>query len=116
MSAVAICAGAGILIGVLSATGLNFKITYLIEYVAQGNLFVTLVMTMIACIILGMGLPTVAAYVVLATLVPASMIKLGVPPPMKMVWICRPQTKGNACSRSAVRACRYCASGTSSGA
>lgn len=77
---VAICAGAGILIGVLSATGLNLKITYLIEYVAQGNLFVTLVMTMIACIILGMGLPTVAAYVVLATLVPASMIKLGVPP------------------------------------
>ncbi len=76
---VAICAGAGILIGVLSATGLNLKITYLIEYVAQGNLFVTLVMTMIACIILGMGLPTVAAYVVLATLVPASMIKLGVP-------------------------------------
>jgi TRAP transporter 4TM/12TM fusion protein len=76
---VAICAGAGILIGVLSATGLNLKITYLIEYVAHGNLFVTLVMTMIACIILGMGLPTVAAYVVLATLVPASMIKLGVP-------------------------------------
>ncbi len=76
---VAICAGAGILIGVLSATGLNLKITYLIEYVAQGNLFLTLAMTMIACIILGMGLPTVAAYVVLATLVPASMIKLGVP-------------------------------------
>jgi len=34
---------------------------------------------MVACIILGMGLPTVAAYVVLATLVPASLIKLGVP-------------------------------------
>ncbi len=77
---VAICAGAGILIGVLTATGLNLKITYLIEFVAQGNLFLTLFMTMIACIILGMGLPTVAAYVVLATLVPASMIKLGVPP------------------------------------
>lgn len=80
VSLVAICAGAGILIGVLTATGLNLKITYLIEYVAQGDLFITLVMTMIACIILGMGLPTVAAYVVLATLVPASMIKLGVPP------------------------------------
>jgi TRAP transporter 4TM/12TM fusion protein len=77
---VAICAGAGILIGVLTATGLNLKITFLIEYVAQGSLFITLVMTMIACIVLGMGLPTVAAYVVLATLVPASMINLGVPP------------------------------------
>lgn len=77
---VAICAGAGILIGVLTATGLNLKITFLIEYVAQGSLFITLLMTMIACIVLGMGLPTVAAYVVLATLVPASMINLGVPP------------------------------------
>ena len=77
---VAICAGAGVLIGVLTATGLNLKITYLIEYVAQGSLLVTLLLTMVACIILGMGLPTVAAYIVLATLVPASLINLGVPP------------------------------------
>ena len=77
---VAICAGAGILIGVLTATGLNLKLTYLIEYVAQGSLFLTLVLTMIACIILGMGLPTVAAYIVLATLVPASLTNLGVSP------------------------------------
>lgn len=77
---VAICAGAGILIGVLTTTGLNMRITFLIEFVAQGSLFITLFMTMIACIVLGMGLPTVAAYVVLATLVPASMINLGVSP------------------------------------
>jgi TRAP transporter 4TM/12TM fusion protein len=77
---VAICAGAGILIGVLTATGLNLKITYLIEYVAQGSLLVTLLLTMVACIILGMGLPTVAAYIVLATLVPASLTNLGVSP------------------------------------
>jgi TRAP transporter 4TM/12TM fusion protein len=76
---VAICAGAGILLGVLTATGLNLKITYLIEFVSGGSLFLTLILTMVACIVLGMGLPTVAAYVVLATLVPASMIKLGVP-------------------------------------
>ena len=75
---VAICAGAGILIGVLTATGLNMRITLLIEYVAQGNLFITLILTMIACIILGMGLPTVAAYVVLAILVPASLTNLGI--------------------------------------
>ncbi len=77
---VAITAGAGILIGVLSATGLNLKITFLIEYVAQGSLFITLLLTMLASIILGMGLPTVAAYVVLATLVPGSLINLGVSP------------------------------------
>jgi TRAP transporter 4TM/12TM fusion protein len=76
---VAICAGAGILIGVLTATGLSLKLTYLIEVVAGGSLFLTLMLTMIACIILGMGLPTVAAYIVLATLVPASLISLGVP-------------------------------------
>ncbi|MFP4538334.1 MAG: TRAP transporter permease [Dichotomicrobium sp.] len=76
----AICAGAGILIGVLTSTGLNLKITYLIEYVAQGSLFITLLMTMGACIVLGMGLPTVAAYVVLATLVPAALINLDVSP------------------------------------
>jgi TRAP-type uncharacterized transport system fused permease subunit len=76
---VAICAGAGIVIGVLAATGLSLKIAYLIEQVAAGSLFVTLTLTMVACIVLGMGLPTVAAYVVLATLVPASLIRLGVP-------------------------------------
>jgi TRAP transporter 4TM/12TM fusion protein len=76
---VAICAGAGILIGVLTGTGLNLKITYLIDYLAQGTLIGTLVLTMIACLILGMGLPTVAAYLVLATLVPASLVKLGIP-------------------------------------
>ncbi|GMQ76347.1 MAG: TRAP transporter permease [Gammaproteobacteria bacterium] len=76
---VAITAGAGILLGVLTATGLNLKITYLIEFVSGGNLFLALILTMVASIVLGMGLPTVAAYIVLATLVPASMIKLGVP-------------------------------------
>jgi TRAP-type uncharacterized transport system fused permease subunit len=64
---------------VLISTGLNLKIIYLIEYVAQGSLFITLLMTMAACIVLGMGLPTVAAYVVLATLVPVAFINLGVP-------------------------------------
>ena len=77
---VAITAGAGILIGVLSATGLNLKITFLIEFIAQGSLIITLLLTMVACIILGMGLPTVAAYVVLATLVPGSLINLGISP------------------------------------
>ena len=74
-----ICAGAGIIIGVMTATGLNLRITYLIEDIARGNLFATLVMTMIACLVLGMGLPTVAAYVVLATLIPTTLTKLGVP-------------------------------------
>jgi TRAP transporter 4TM/12TM fusion protein len=76
---IAICAGAGILIGVLTATGMSLKITSLIDHLAGGSLLLTLLLTMVACIVLGMGLPTVAAYVVLATLVPASLISLGVP-------------------------------------
>ena len=75
---VAICAGAGIMIGVLAATGLSLKIAWLMETLAGSSLLLTLLLTMVACIILGMGLPTVAAYVVLATLVPASLIRLGV--------------------------------------
>ena len=75
-----VCAGAGIMIGVMTATGLNLKITYLIEDIAAGNLFATLVLTMVACIVLGMGLPTVAAYVVLATLIPTTLTNLGVNP------------------------------------
>jgi TRAP transporter 4TM/12TM fusion protein len=75
---VSICAGAGILIGVLTATGLNMRITNLIEFAAHGSTFLTLILTMVACIILGMGLPTVAAYVVLATLVPVTLTNLGI--------------------------------------
>ena len=75
-----VCAGAGIMIGVMTATGLNLKITYLIEDIAAGSLFATLVLTMIACIVLGMGLPTVAAYVVLATLIPTTLTSLGINP------------------------------------
>ncbi len=73
-----ICAGAGIIIGVMTSTGLSLKITYLIEDIARGNLFATLLLTMVACIILGMGLPTVAAYVVLASLIPSTLTALGV--------------------------------------
>ena len=64
----------------LAATGVSLKITYLIEHLSAGSLLLTLLLTMIACIILGMGLPTVAAYIVLATLVPTSLVNLGVPP------------------------------------
>lgn len=76
---VAICAGAGILIGVLTSTGLNLKLTYLIDIAGAGNLALTLFLTMVACLILGMGLPTVAAYLVLATLIPTSLVHLGIP-------------------------------------
>jgi TRAP-type uncharacterized transport system fused permease subunit len=74
----AICAGAGILIGVLSMTGLGMRMAFIIELLSYGNLFLALMLTMIACIILGMGLPTVAAYVVVAVIVPPTLCKMGI--------------------------------------
>ncbi len=74
----AICAAAGIIIGILSMTGLGMRIAFLIELLSHGYLIIALILTAIACIILGMGLPTVAAYVVLAVIVPPALKKMGV--------------------------------------
>ena len=73
------CAAAGIIAGVLSMTGLGSKIAGLIIYASGGITIVALILTMLTAIILGMGLPTTAAYLVLATVVAPALTKLGVP-------------------------------------
>ncbi|KAA3601576.1 MAG: TRAP transporter permease [Calditrichaeota bacterium] len=66
------CACAGIIIGVFSLTGLGLKLTDLILTISGGQLLPTLILTMFSCIILGMGLPTTATYIIMVTLtVPA---------------------------------------------
>lgn len=66
------CACAGIIIGIFSLTGLGLKLTDLILTISGGNLLPTLILTMFSCIILGMGLPTTATYIIMVTLtVPA---------------------------------------------
>lgn len=72
------CACAGIIVGVVTLTGLGLRIAELIVTLAQGQLFLTLFFTMIASIILGMGLPTTAKYIVLATMAVPALTKLGV--------------------------------------
>ncbi len=74
----AVCAGAGIIIGILCMTGMGMRLSFLIEYLSRGELILALLFTAIACLILGMGLPTVAAYVVLASIVPPVLNKMGV--------------------------------------
>lgn len=69
----------GIMIGVVNMTGLGLKLSTIILTIANNNLLATMLLTMIACIILGMGLPTSAAYIVAATVAPLAMVKLGVP-------------------------------------
>jgi TRAP-type uncharacterized transport system fused permease subunit len=63
------CAAAGIISGVLSVTGLGSKISGMIVSLSMGIPFLALLYTAIVAIILGMGLPTTAAYLILATVV-----------------------------------------------
>ena len=72
------CACAGMIVGVVTLTGLGLRIAELIVALARGNLLLTLFFTMIASIILGMGLPTTAKYIVLATMAVPALTKLGV--------------------------------------
>ncbi|WFE87262.1 TRAP transporter fused permease subunit [Roseibium porphyridii] len=75
----AACAAAGIIAGVLGVTGLGSKIATLIDLASGGYLLLALFFTMVTSIILGMGLPTTAAYLILATVVAPALVKLGVP-------------------------------------
>jgi TRAP transporter 4TM/12TM fusion protein len=75
----AACACAGIVVGVINLTGLGLKFTSIILSIAGESLAPALIFTMIAGIILGMGLPTTAAYIVQAALLIPALIKLGVP-------------------------------------
>jgi TRAP transporter 4TM/12TM fusion protein len=73
-------AAAGIMIGVILQTGMAIRFTsFLVEF-AGGQLFVALLITMIAAVILGTALPTTPAYIMLAALLIPALIKLGVPP------------------------------------
>lgn len=80
LGVISACAAAGIVIGMVSLTGLGMKLSSLLIALSGGSLPVLLVLTMVASIILGMGLPTTACYVVLATLAAPALIELGVSP------------------------------------
>jgi len=75
----AACAAAGIVVGVASLTGIGLRMSELIIQVSGGNLLSALMLTALGSIVLGMGLPTTAAYVVLAALGAPALVQLGVP-------------------------------------
>ena len=77
---VLITAAAGIVIGVLGISGLGFNLTLALVSIGGGNLLLLLVLSAAVCVILGMGLPTVGVYVLLATLVSPALVKVGVEP------------------------------------
>ena len=73
-------AAAGLIIGCFAVTGLGTKLSTLIITLAGGKLILILLFTAVAAIILGMGLPTVAAYSVLVTLIVPTLTELGILP------------------------------------
>lgn len=75
-----ISGASGLVIGVLNITGLSFNMTYALVQIGQGNLILLMALSALVCIVLGMGLPTLGVYVLLAALVAPALIETGVPP------------------------------------
>lgn len=76
---VAAVAAAGIVIGVLNLTGMGLMMSSLIVELGAGNIWAILLLTAFASFVLGMGLPTSAAYLLLAVLVAPALTRLGLP-------------------------------------
>ncbi len=75
----AACACSGIVVGVLTLTGLGLKISYLLVEIAGGSLPILLILAMMASILLGMGITTTAAYLLVAIIVAPVLVRMGVP-------------------------------------
>ncbi|MEY9259342.1 TRAP transporter 4TM/12TM fusion protein [Brevibacterium epidermidis] len=74
------CACVGIIVGVATQTGFGVKLAGTIVTIGGGFLLPTLLMTAVACIILGMGLPSIPAYIIVATMAAPALVQLDVAP------------------------------------
>lgn len=74
------CASVGVIVGVVTLTGFGVKLANAIVTIGAGNLLFSLFLTMIACIILGMGLPSIPTYIITATMAAPALGQLGVEP------------------------------------
>ena len=79
LSVASTCATAGIIVGVVTLTGLGLKFSIIILDLAGENLFLTVAYTGIAVWILGLAMPVTASYIIAAVITAPAMIKLGVP-------------------------------------
>jgi TRAP transporter 4TM/12TM fusion protein len=69
-------AAAGIIVGTVALTGIGLVMTEIVEAISYGNLIIMLLLTAVICLILGMGMPTTASYVVVATLMAPVLVEL----------------------------------------
>jgi TRAP transporter 4TM/12TM fusion protein len=73
------CALVGVIIGVLSLTGAATTFAGYIIQLGQSSLFLSLVLTMLVCLVLGMGIPTIPNYIITSSLAAPALLQLGVP-------------------------------------
>jgi len=81
------CASVGIIIGVASLTGFGLSMASAIVALGGKSLFLTLVFTMVACMILGMGLPSIPAYLITATMAAPALVRLGIDPLVSHLFV-----------------------------
>ncbi|MFS8652479.1 MAG: TRAP transporter permease [Caldibacillus sp.] len=79
LSTIIACGVVGIIIGVVNLTGFGATLTSAITQLGAGSLFLTLFLTMIASIVLGMGLPSIPAYIITSTMAAPALAEFGVP-------------------------------------
>ena len=78
MIGIAVATGtAGIIVGAITLTGLGFRMTEFIEFISFGNVLLMLLFTAFVCLVLGLGVPTTANYILVATLMAPVVVELG---------------------------------------
>lgn len=80
MEVIAACACAGIVVAMISLTGVGLKLSAAIVTISQGSLFMALILTAIIVVILSMGLPTTACYLISAAVMGPALAKMGISP------------------------------------
>ncbi|WLR51700.1 TRAP transporter permease [Bacillus tianshenii] len=81
------CAVAGLIVGTVTLTGIGVKFADLVNLLSSGSVYIALVLTMLASIVMGMGLPTAALYIILATMAAPALVNLGIALPAAHLFI-----------------------------
>ncbi len=71
------CGTAGLIVGAITLTGLGLRMTAFVEMVSMGNVLIMLVFTAAVCLVLGLGMPTTANYILMASLMAPVVVELG---------------------------------------
>ncbi|SDI05199.1 TRAP transporter permease [Alteribacillus bidgolensis] len=81
------CAAVGIIVGVATLTGFGIKLANAIVTLGGESLLLTLMFTMVACIVLGMGLPSIPTYIITATMAAPALVQLGIEPLVSHLFV-----------------------------